>query len=525
MLRIWDSAFLAVPSWRCDCRFLKVGNRSMKTAKARLLWRSFAKDERGNFAMIFAFAILAIFLSAGLAVDLARNLSEKTQINNALDAATLATARALAVGDIEESDAESYLKSIFAANLGLDDLTSGQYEVVEVDIDDVNQEVTAIAKTDQNLTFMGTAKRSNTQVVSADSAASYGMSDIEVAMVLDITGSMSGNKISALKNAAKLGVQELLAMNTDTDENVRISLVPYSDAVNAGDLAKYVFPDFWLPKTKAPAFDAALYAETGLGFDPYSFKETMSSGIDEDDVEDFYEVRRDGSATDNCATDRKAPKGGGTSYQYSDANPSYGMISRDSRLQFCPASPLMLLTSDESDLDARIDGLVASGYTAGHIGLQWAWYTISHNWANYVPEESRPAVIDEETAKYIILMTDGEFNTAFANVTSDIEDVCEQYRKGKCREWGREIDFNHGGQGSTSRTHTGNLCDAIKARKIKIFTIGFSMNNNTALNMLKDCASPDEGSFTYYYEPDTANELTETYETIARSIQSLRLVK
>ncbi|MEO4043889.1 pilus assembly protein [Hoeflea sp. CAU 1731] len=497
----------------------------MKTAKALLLWRSFAKDERGNFAMIFAFAILAIFLSAGLAVDLARNLSEKTQINNALDAATLATARALAVGDIEKEDAESYLKSIFAANLGLDDLTAGQYEVVDVDIDDVNQEVTAIAKTDQNLTFMGTANRKNTQVVSADSAASYGMSDIEVAMVLDITGSMGGSKISALRNAAKLGVKELLAMNTDTDENVRISLIPYSDAVNAGYLAKYVFPDFWLPKTKAPVFNAALYAETGLGFDPYSFKETMSNGIDEDDVEEFYEAKRNGSAPDDCATDRKAPKGGGTSYQYSDANPSYGMISRDSRLQFCPASPLMLLTSNKSNLDARIDGLIASGHTAGHIGLQWAWYTISHDWANYVPEESRPAVIDEETAKYIILMTDGEFNTAFADITSDIEDVCEKYKKGKCREWGREIDFNHGNQGSTSRAHTGNLCDAIKDKKIKIFTIGFSMNNNTALNMLKDCASPDEGSFTYYYEPDTANELTETYETIARSIQSLRLVK
>jgi hypothetical protein len=122
-------------------------------------------------------------------------------------------------------------------------------------------------------------------------------------------------------------------------------------------------------------------------------------------------------------------------------------------------------------------------------------------------------------------MTDGEFNTAFAGVTSEIYDNCEDWDSGRCTEWGREMDFNHGNQGTQSRTHTGKLCDAIKAQKIKIFTIGFSMNNSTALKMLKNCASPDEGSFTYYYEPDTADELTDTYETIARSIQSLRLVQ
>ena len=48
-------------------------------------------------------------------------------------------------------------------------------------------------------------------------------------------------------------------------------------------------------------------------------------------------------------------------------------------------SEVMPLTSDVDALKAKINGLSASGGTAGHLGTAWAWYTLSPNWASLWP--------------------------------------------------------------------------------------------------------------------------------------------
>ncbi|MEX3011842.1 pilus assembly protein TadG-related protein [Hoeflea sp. TYP-13] len=473
----------------------------MSTGKLNKLCKRFRRDESGNFMMIFAFATGVIFLTVGLAVEYSESINIKTRVTNALDAATLATARAISIGDITEAQGADYLESVFTANIGVDDLSKSKYSLESITINTVSQTVSATARYDQDLKFISVGTAATNQNVDSLSAASYGMSDIEVAMVLDVTGSMWGSKITALKDAAKIGVDELLSVNTPTDVKVRISLVPYSWAVNTGPLAKYVYPDFKSKKSAAPVWDQDLFDTTGVGYDVASFQATgnMSDMV----------ANADGSAVDKCATDRKKPISG-TSYQHKDANPSYGMISRDSRLDTvnCPSAELMLLSSDNTALTNTINSLAASGWTAGHIGLQWAYYTISYDWADYVPTAAKPADHtdpDKDIDKYIILMTDGEFNTAYADV--------------KKKNW------KGGKQGSTSRSFTDSLCTEIKDNDVKIFTIGFQLYSSTALNMLKSCATPDDGDITYHYEPVTGSELKETYENIARTIQSLRLIQ
>ena len=100
-------------------------------------------------------------------------------------------------------------------------------------------------------------------------------------------------------------------------------------------------------------------------------------------------------------------------------------------------------------------------------------------------------------------MTDGAFNTAYAGTNAEDVD-CEE--------------------GTLSVTHTGQLCTNIKAAGIKIFTIGFA-TSDSADAMLQACVSPDEGTLTYAYEPDTAAESKDTYEQIANLIQTLRLTQ
>ena len=490
----------------------------MISLKKPSLARRFLRDKGGNFAIAFAFTSVAIFLSVGLAVDYSMSISEKTRINNALDAASLATARALSIGEVSEqgTEAEDYFKSIFSANLGIDDLAASDYTVKNFNIDTANQTVSATADYDQSLLFMRVGgSKQTTQVVASKSAASYGIGDIEVAMVLDVTGSMAGSNITALKAAAELGVKELLSSNTATDEHVRISLVPYSDSVNAGSLSPYVFPDYNTGKSVAPVYDTSFVGSVnGAPYDVETHLESYGANcalkkngkMNCKNIPSDFVVKNTGKGQDKCATDRKAPPSG-TNYQYTDANPSFGMIPRDSRLKknTCTSSKVFPLTSKENKLKNQIKNLSTGGCTAGHIGLQWAWYTISKNWADYLPAGSKPDDMstNDKLAKYIILMTDGAFNTAYAG--SNAGDV-------GCSE------------STLSKTHTAALCTNIKAAGIKIFTIGFG-TSNSADAMLEACASPDEGSLTYSYEPNTAAELASTYQHIASLIQSLRLTQ
>lgn len=538
----------------------------MKSARSRFSAKRYLRNKDGNFAIHFGLAATFIFLAGGLAVDYTMALGTKVRINNALDSASLATGRALAIGEIPSTGdaAENYFKAVFAANVGDDAFDSTTYTLKNFNLDMAAKTVSAEVEVDQKLTLARVRTLDADQTVASFSAASFGIGAVEVAMVLDVTGSMGngyGSKLSNLKAAATLAVTELLDANTPTDENIRISLVPYAYGVNAGPLANYVYPDYRESKSDAPVYDPSFPAGYNVdafqapyktncywvqnrvsppafdyaGFDgtsgmpkPINASFNLGTGADAPLFEPRYQlashggysgtytcflpndfrVNSDGTNVDDCATDRKAPKTSGLpNYQYTDENPSKGMISRDSRLykNYCPSAPLVTLTSNETTLTSAISGLTGSGYTAGHIGLQWAWYTISPKWVDYIPgtaSDPGDMAIDDDLAKFIILMTDGIFNTAYAGTNSSYVTS----------------------QPSLSEFHTDKLCDNIKGQGIKIFTIGYA-TPSYADAMLEDCASPDEGTFTYSYEPNTANELKSTFQTIANMIRTLRLSK
>lgn len=434
----------------------------------------FFLNKYGNFTIKFALGMTVIFMAAGLAVDYSMSLGTKTRINNALDAATLATARALASGEFDTggTHALDYFKAVFAANVGDDAFDSSTYTVEHFTIDAKAQTVSGEISTDQWLTLSQIGTGRTTQTVASSSTAGYGVRAIEVAMVLDLSSSMKGSKLSALKTAAKDSIETFLSANTNSRTNVRISLIPYSSAVNVGSfLARYVYADYSEATSNAPTYDAS----------------------------------DDGTNVDNCSTDRKAPSSG-TSYRFTDANPSFGMISRDSRLEDdkCLTAELVPLSSNESSLVKTIKNYRVDSGTAGQIGLQWAWYTISHNWANYLPNGSEPGVLstDSDLAKYIILMTDGQFNKAYAG-NSDSSEISS----------------------SIALATANSLCTAIKSDGIIIFSIGFKLDKIDAKEMLKSCATPDRDDVTYFYEPDTNNELLAAYSNIVQTIQRLNLVE
>jgi hypothetical protein len=48
------------------------------------------------------------------------------------------------------------------------------------------------------------------------------------------------------------------------------------------------------------------------------------------------------------------------------------------------------LGADKQDLRQRINEMQPQGMTAGHLGTQWAWYTLSPNFSSLWPLASEP---------------------------------------------------------------------------------------------------------------------------------------
>lgn len=189
--------------------------------------RAFVQNRNGNVAMLFALACLVIFPLVGFAIDFSRIMVDKQKLQMATDAAALSAAHDARMS-VEDRYAviDAYIQAL-EEDLGRD-ITYELYQNTEGEISltthlTVN---TTIAK------IMGR----DTVNVTARSDAIEGGADIEVAMILDITGSMSGSRINALKEAAQ-DLVDIVVKDEQEPYYSKVSMVPYSVAVNVGSYA------------------------------------------------------------------------------------------------------------------------------------------------------------------------------------------------------------------------------------------------------------------------------------------------
>lgn len=157
----------------------------------------------------------------------------------------------------------------------------------------------------------------------------------------------------------------------------------------------------------------------------------------------------------------------------------------------CRTAEPVELTNDRTTLSTYITSLNAGGYTAGHLGVAWTWYLIAEDWDTVFDGTAAPLSYSEpDSAKVVILMTDGSFNT--------------------------EIFPEQGSSDAQARS----LCDSMRLEDIKVYAV--ALNAPTAgQEVLAYCASEPE----YYFEPESGAELTDAYKQIATSISDLRISK
>lgn len=157
----------------------------------------------------------------------------------------------------------------------------------------------------------------------------------------------------------------------------------------------------------------------------------------------------------------------------------------------CPRSAVEPLTHNKTILKDAIASLNADGWTAGHLGIAWSWYTLSPDWSAAWPFNRRTEHGGtEEVSRFAILMTDGSFNTYYES-----------------------------GLGN-SRAQAASLCDAMKADGIQIYSVAFNAPASSKTT-LQDCASTGAN----YFEATTGSELLAVYDKIAANLDQVRLTQ
>ena len=418
--------------------------------------------DRGSVAITFGLIMSVLLLFIGLAVDIARLHYVRTQIQASLDAASLAAAKLLDTQTTTASEVQAMAAAYFQANIKNDKLHGATLAHFTATPDFTTGTVKATVDVDLPMYFARAGKSLKSMAFKPTAAATYKTLRLEVAVVLDTTGSMNEPsadgtpKIQALKTVAKDFIDALYSHNPQPGF-VRVGLIPYSASINIG---------------------------------------SMASGVA-------------GFGSDNCVVDRAGVAA------YTDAPPSWAApISRGSTAMnpyyYCPTVSGLPL-QDLRDLTLRasfkstIDGFSANGGTAGHIGAAWGWYMLSPNWAGtWGTYAARPYA--DNVQKIIILLTDGMFNTAYNNGGGTLVPP----------------ESTDPAIAGSSPNQALNICANIKAaapagQAITIYTIGFTTPPE-AEALLKTC-----GGEANFYSADNSSQLKASFADIVSRLTNLRV--
>ncbi|WP_291838782.1 pilus assembly protein TadG-related protein [Brevundimonas sp.] len=189
----------------------------------------------------------------------------------------------------------------------------------------------------------------------------------------------------------------------------------------------------------------------------------------------------------------------------------------------CMTTTFTPLTTNRDTLHSRINAYKAEGGTAGQIGVGWGWYMVSPTFASIFPTESTPDPYGTPNLlKVVIIMTDGEFNAVYYNGVRARDSGAGG---GSNDRW-----INHNSNNGSPFLQSVNMCNAMKAQNIIIYTVGFDISGtpdttpgtvDTATEVMQACAtSPD-----YVYLPQNGSSLKTAFAAIGRSISQLRISK
>lgn len=508
---------------------------------ASLIARPRRGASAGGVAVQFAFLILPLaVLTFGL-IDYNRATSEKRRLQDALDAATLAAARSTAVTNAElqtigDQNLSANLAAMNQATLLSSSFTLDSPKVVGV----------ATAKLTPIVANLWTA---GDMEVSVTSEVVRSMNKIEVAMVLDTTGSMAGSKLTNLKTAANNFVDTLAAAaSRSTEVNpVKIGIVPFSNAVRiaaSSEISSYQ-KAAWMDKGTAPIgadiFNGlagvnrfTLLSNMGRTWGgcvegramPYDVQETAPNVnmpatlytpyFYPDEADNDYDNNANSYLKDGSYKNQ-AVQGNGVSDEYRRRQGYKGKYtsagSGDGPNTGCNMQPLVRLSTDWKALKNRINSFNADGETHIPLGLAWGWNVLSPTG----PFGDGVSYNTPKTTKVVVLMTDGE-NT-YTNPGTFNKSAYDGYGYIWANRFGT-TSSNTGARTAEIDKRLALLCSNMKSAGLVIYTVRVEVKTGSSA-LLQGCASKPE----FFYDVQSASNLNAVFSAIAGSIENLRISK
>ena len=454
---------------------------------ARQQWSRFCADTRGNLMVMLGFAAVGLVGCVGIAVDTSVAYNVRSKMAAAVDAAALAGARAWASPN-RDADIQNFFSANFQAGY-----MGSTVEPVAIVVNPQDRTVTVTARATIPTFFMGVLGTDSIDI-EASAQATLSSRDVEVALVLDVTGSMaSSNRINDLKTASHELI-DIVVQDLQDPFRSRVAIVPYSNGVNVGSYADAVRGPITAGATCE--YPAAPTCET------YRFRRADNNNWTEHDVS-------------TCVTPRTGP------HAYTDAAPITAPMPPNfpppGSYNPCPSAMIIPLSDNKTTLHAAIESLTTGGSTAGQIGVAWGWYMLAPNFSYLWPVNNQPMNYNEvhlgqEVMKVVIIMTDGDFNSRY-NSGVLAKDSGSGSGSGQYK-------INQNSHNGSTYTQSETLCAAMKAEGVIVYTVGLAISGSTNVtNLMNNCASSPQ----HVYLPSTGTELKQAFRAIANEVAKLRI--
>lgn len=467
----------------------------------------FRRDEDGSMIVFTLFLLIMMLIVAGMSVDFMRYEAKRVELQGVADNAVLAAANLRLDSSLDPAD----VVTDYFEKAGMAEYMDGPPSIIP---GNNSRSVSVSASVEMNTFFLRLVGM-DTLDAPAVSTAIEGVGEVEVSLVLDISGSMrDNNRLVNLKKAATNFVNIVLA--DEFKDKISLSLVPYSQQVNAGPLL----------------------------FDQMNMNQVHSWSycIDFPDS-DFGTTRL------NTLTLYQQ-------FPHFQTNTAYNTstLRRDSNLNtidepICPRFSYEQITpfsNNRTALAAQIDKFQPRAGTSIFLGLKWGAALLDEDnrglitpliASGDVPSvfAGRPLAAgdpDDPSApkKFIILMTDGQNQKTRVPLQSVYDEPSEIAHWGKYNfsYWYRRsgasyydfVDRNYKYDEITGDRLMNTMCNAAKAKGIIIYSIAFEATSAGETAMQR-CATNVDG---YYFNTSGA-EIVAIFEAIAQQITDLRLTQ
>ncbi|RMH53429.1 MAG: hypothetical protein D6686_00665 [Alphaproteobacteria bacterium] len=440
----------------------------------------FRDDQRGAISAFMLVMLLTMFVAAGIAIDVMRHETVRSALQNGLDRGVLAAA------SLDQTLApEEVIAGYLHRTPYLD-------ERVRVTVNaepaagpvSTHRRIAASARTDIDTIFLRLVGIPTLEVA-AVAAAEHARQNVEISLVLDISGTMAWEgRLQNLIPAARSFIRRVLT--PETAPYTTINLIPYAGSVNPGpELFALLGGQRFHNQSSCIELGAADFDETGLpaaGF----YRQVPHFH--------WWPIRADQEA-------------------YMDT----GWCPSDARM------PIEIMSNDADRLVERIEGLRLHDGTGTHIGMKWALALLDpgSNWAigsliaqgRVSPDfADRPKPWhDPESLKFIVLMTDGMISDQNRPAPPYLVEVTPDPIRGY------DARVHNAGK-TTNRARFFQMCNAAKAHGVTVFTIAFEVPAANEWEM-RDCAS----SPAHFFSVEGLS-IADAFSQIASTIENLKLV-